>query len=75
MKVNKKNIQTNDHTISYTHIETGSKTICFMFQVQDTITISPYFIMQRWQCFKIKWILFRSIIPMGNIFSKNLLMR
>ena len=31
MKVNKKNILTNDHTISYTHIETGSKTICFMF--------------------------------------------
>lgn len=31
MKVNKKNVQTNDNTISYTHVETGSKTICFMF--------------------------------------------
>lgn len=31
MKVNKKEIQTNDKAISYTHIEMGSKTICFMF--------------------------------------------
>lgn len=31
MEVYKKNIQTNDKAISYTHIETGSKTICFMF--------------------------------------------
>ncbi|MDM5154651.1 alpha/beta hydrolase [Bacillus sp. DX1.1] len=31
MKGNKKNIQTNDEAISYTHIEMGSKTICFMF--------------------------------------------
>jgi hypothetical protein len=31
MKVNKKEIQTNGKSISYTHIETGSKTICFMF--------------------------------------------
>jgi hypothetical protein len=31
MKVNIKKIQTNDKAISYTHIETGSKTICFMF--------------------------------------------
>ncbi|CAM3797445.1 alpha/beta hydrolase [Mesobacillus zeae] len=31
MKVNKKNLQTNDKAISYTHIEMGSKTICFMF--------------------------------------------
>lgn len=29
--VNKKEIQTNGKTIRYTHIETGSKTICFMF--------------------------------------------
>ncbi len=28
---NKKNLQTNDKVISYTHIETGSKAICFMF--------------------------------------------
>ncbi|MCM3734964.1 alpha/beta hydrolase [Bacillus cytotoxicus] len=32
MKGNKKEIQTNDKTIRYTHIENGSKTICFMFQ-------------------------------------------
>ncbi|MDM5188403.1 alpha/beta hydrolase [Bacillus sp. DX4.1] len=31
MKGNKKEIQTNDKAISYTHIEMGSKTICFMF--------------------------------------------
>ncbi|PFZ06436.1 alpha/beta hydrolase [Bacillus pseudomycoides] len=31
MKGNKKEIQTNDKVIRYTHIETGSKTICFMF--------------------------------------------
>ncbi|QOV11793.1 alpha/beta family hydrolase [Viridibacillus arvi] len=31
MKVKKKNVQTNDNTISYTHFETGSNTICFMF--------------------------------------------
>jgi hypothetical protein len=31
MQVNKKNIQTDDKAISYTHIEMGSKTICFMF--------------------------------------------
>ncbi|MCX2829222.1 alpha/beta hydrolase [Bacillus pseudomycoides] len=31
MKVNKKEIQVNDKTIRYTHIEKGSKTICFMF--------------------------------------------
>lgn len=31
MKVNKKNIHTNDKTINYTHFEIGSKTICFMF--------------------------------------------
>lgn len=31
MRVNKKNLQTEGKTISYTHIETGSKTICFMF--------------------------------------------
>ncbi|PEE33789.1 alpha/beta hydrolase [Bacillus pseudomycoides] len=31
MKVNKKQIQTNGKAISYTHIERGSKTICFMF--------------------------------------------
>lgn len=31
MKVNKKEIQTNGKLIRYTHIETGSKTICFMF--------------------------------------------
>ncbi|MFF2753632.1 alpha/beta hydrolase [Psychrobacillus sp. NPDC058041] len=31
MKKNKRNVQTNDNVISYTHIETGSKTICFMF--------------------------------------------
>ena len=31
MKVNKKEIQINDKAISYTHIEMGSKTICFMF--------------------------------------------
>jgi hypothetical protein len=31
MNVNKKKIQTNDKTISYTHIEVGSETICFMF--------------------------------------------
>ncbi|NRD79907.1 alpha/beta hydrolase [Bacillus sp. BRMEA1] len=31
MNVNKKELQTNDKAISYTHIETGSQTICFMF--------------------------------------------
>lgn len=31
MFVNKKEIQTNGKAISYTHIESGSKTICFMF--------------------------------------------
>lgn len=31
MKVNKKSLQTKDKKISYTHIETGSKIICFMF--------------------------------------------
>ncbi|PEI85162.1 alpha/beta hydrolase [Bacillus pseudomycoides] len=31
MKGKKKEIQTNDKVIRYTHIETGSKTICFMF--------------------------------------------
>ncbi|WP_459502908.1 alpha/beta family hydrolase [Bacillus sp. C1] len=31
MKGNKKEIQTNDKVIRYTHIETGSKMICFMF--------------------------------------------
>lgn len=31
MFVNKKEIQTNGKAISYTHIETDSKTICFMF--------------------------------------------
>lgn len=31
MQVNKKNIQSGDKSISYTHIEMGSKTICFMF--------------------------------------------
>ncbi|MGG1397692.1 alpha/beta hydrolase [Bacillus salipaludis] len=31
MNVNKKEIQTKAKAISYTHIETGSKTICFMF--------------------------------------------
>ncbi|WP_439744412.1 alpha/beta hydrolase [Bacillus pseudomycoides] len=31
MKGNKKEIQTHDKVIRYTHIETGSKTICFMF--------------------------------------------
>ena len=31
MKVLEKKIQTNDKSISYTHIETGSDTICFMF--------------------------------------------
>ncbi|MCI0767761.1 alpha/beta family hydrolase [Bacillus sp. TL12] len=31
MKGTKKEIQTNDKVIRYTHIETGSKTICFMF--------------------------------------------
>lgn len=31
MIVNKKNVQTTDNTISYTHFETGSNTICFMF--------------------------------------------
>lgn len=31
MKVHEKKIQTNDKSISYTHIETGSNTICFMF--------------------------------------------
>ncbi|MGE7918233.1 alpha/beta hydrolase [Viridibacillus sp. NPDC093762] len=31
MKGNKKNLQTKDIAISYTHVETGSKTICFMF--------------------------------------------
>ncbi|MDM5189164.1 alpha/beta hydrolase [Bacillus sp. DX4.1] len=31
MKGNKKEIQTNEKAISYTHIEMGSKTICFMF--------------------------------------------
>ncbi|MEO4052978.1 alpha/beta family hydrolase [Solibacillus sp. CAU 1738] len=31
MKGNKKEIQTKDKSISYTHIETGSKTICFLF--------------------------------------------
>jgi hypothetical protein len=30
MNVNKKEIQINDKAISYTHIEVGSKTICFM---------------------------------------------
>lgn len=31
MKGNKKEIQTNDKVIRYTHIERGFKTICFMF--------------------------------------------
>lgn len=31
MNVNKKEIQINDKAICYTHIEVGSKTICFMF--------------------------------------------
>ncbi|WP_242225185.1 alpha/beta hydrolase [Bacillus cereus group sp. BfR-BA-01380] len=31
MKGTKKEIQTNDKAIRYTHIEMGSKTICFMF--------------------------------------------
>lgn len=31
MKGNKKELQTNDKTIRYTHIERGFKTICFMF--------------------------------------------
>ncbi|WP_078382761.1 alpha/beta hydrolase [Sutcliffiella halmapala] len=31
MKANKKNLETNNKTISYTHFATGSKTICFMF--------------------------------------------
>lgn len=31
MQVNKKILQATDNEISYTHIETGSKTICFMF--------------------------------------------
>ena len=31
MKGNEKEIQTNDKVIRYTHIEMGSKTICFMF--------------------------------------------
>jgi len=31
MKVNNSEIQTNGKSISYTHIEMGSKTICFMF--------------------------------------------
>ncbi|MBK3495040.1 alpha/beta hydrolase [Viridibacillus sp. YIM B01967] len=31
MEVNKKNIQTNGKEINYTHIEMGSKIICFMF--------------------------------------------
>lgn len=31
MQANKKNIQLGDKSISYTHIEMGSKTICFMF--------------------------------------------
>ena len=31
MKGNKKEIQTKDRTIRYTHIETGANTICFMF--------------------------------------------
>jgi hypothetical protein len=31
INVNNKSIQTNNKALSYTHIETGSKTICFMF--------------------------------------------
>lgn len=31
MKGNKKEIHSKDKSISYTHIETGSKTVCFMF--------------------------------------------
>ncbi|GGP08127.1 alpha/beta hydrolase [Oceanobacillus neutriphilus] len=31
MKVSKKEIQTSNNMIHYTHIETGSSTICFMF--------------------------------------------
>lgn len=31
MKVNKKEVQTSNNMIHYTHIETGSNTVCFMF--------------------------------------------
>ncbi|PFM66582.1 alpha/beta hydrolase [Bacillus cereus] len=43
MNVRKKEIQINDKTISYTHIEIGSKTICFMFSGAGYRYDSPLF--------------------------------
>ncbi|PGX91147.1 alpha/beta hydrolase [Bacillus cereus] len=43
MNVHKKKIQINDTAISYTHIEVGSKTICFMFSGAGYQYDSPLF--------------------------------
>lgn len=43
VKENKRNIQTNDNVISYTHMETGSKTICFMFSGSNYNYDKPLF--------------------------------
>lgn len=47
MKVHNKEIQVKDQTISYTHIEVGSKTICFMFSGAGYKYDSPLFYYSR----------------------------
>ncbi|QQZ07649.1 alpha/beta hydrolase [Heyndrickxia vini] len=43
MKVTKKNVQANDQTTNYTHIELGGKTICFMFSGSGYTYDKPLF--------------------------------